>query len=148
MQWLLIRTFEYLFSNHGKFIWADTEALQYSNFIEESERNLEINIAEDTEIPIAIIGNSIQPSVVEVSDYNDENDENENTDAFGTLRNSLMTTYHHLKLPSWSGLNSMISEKVSELELTNIFNLPIIPGPPSDYSAMYTALMVAHGISA
>ena len=42
----------------------------------------------------------------------------------------------------------MISEKVFELELTNIFNLPIIPGPASDCCAMYTALMVAHGISA
>ena len=94
MQLILIRTFEYLFCNHCKFIWADIEALQNSNLIEvniiyigkscsivESERNLEINIAEDTEIPIEIIGNSIQPSVVEVSDYNDSSDENENTDA-------------------------------------------------------------------
>ena len=47
-------------------------------------------------IPIEIICNSIHPSVVGVSDYNDSSDENENTDAFGRLQNSFMTTYHHL----------------------------------------------------
>ena len=85
--------------NHGKFIWADN-IIGTSCSIVESERNLEINIAEDTEIPMEIIGNSIQPSVVKVSDYNDSSDGNENTDVFGRLRNSLMTPYHHLKLPS------------------------------------------------
>ena len=90
-----------------------------------------------------IIGNSIQPFVAEVSDYNDYCDENEN----GRLRNSLMAIYHRLKLRSCSGLNSMMNENVSELELTNIINLSIISGPPSDYSAIYTALVVAHGIS-
>ena len=42
----------------------------------------------------------------------------------------------------------MISKKVSELELTNICNLPIIPGTASDYNVINTTLMVAHGISA
>ena len=41
-------------------------------------------------------------------------------------------------------MNLLTGSPVWDLELTNVFKLPLIPGPASDYSTIYSALKVAH----
>ena len=48
-------------------------------------------------------------------------------------------------LPSLSATNSLIKD--IDLGITNVFTIPLIPGPASSYSAIYTALKKAQGIS-
>ena len=48
-------------------------------------------------------------------------------------------------LPSFSATNSLIKD--IDLGITNVFTIPLIPGPFSSYSATYTALKKAQGIS-
>ena len=53
--------------------------------------------------------------------------------------------YHDLVLPSFAALNSLVRD--IDLSITNVFTIPLIPGPASSYSAIYTALMKAQGIT-
>ena len=53
--------------------------------------------------------------------------------------------YHDLVLPSSAALNSLVRD--IDLSITNVFTIPLIPGPASSYSAIYTALMKAQGIT-
>ena len=77
----------------------------------------------------------------------EEQHDEERGDALGISRKVLLLEYEALKIPSLSGMNLLIGSPVSNLELNNVFNLPRIPGPASDYSAIYSALKVTHGIS-
>lgn len=40
-----------------------------------------------------------------------------------------------------------MAAQFQNLELTSVFNVPLIPGPTSDYNVIYSTLNVAHGIS-
>ena len=42
---------------------------------------------------------------------------------------------------------SVLSVEIGGNQLTDIFNIPLIPGPASDFRAIYTALMCTQGIS-
>ena len=53
--------------------------------------------------------------------------------------------YHDLVLPSFTALNSLVRD--IDLSITNVFTIPLIPGPASSYSTIYTALMKAQGIT-
>ena len=48
-------------------------------------------------------------------------------------------------LPSFSATNSLVCN--ADLTRTNIYSTPLIPGPASSYSAIYTALIRAYNIS-
>ena len=52
-----------------------------------------------------------------------------------------------LKIPSFSATNSIFLRNDINMTETRIFKTPLIPGPASDYSAIYTALLHAQGIS-
>ena len=71
----------------------------------------------------------------------------DHVDIFDKLRHSICLGFKDLKIPSWSGTNSLLSKHIKEEQLTNIFNVPLENGPASDYSAIYTALIAALGIS-
>ena len=77
----------------------------------------------------------------------EEQHDEERGDTLGILRKALLAGYEALKIPSLSGMNSLIASPVSNLELTNVFSPLLIPGLASDYSAICIALKVAHGIS-
>ena len=51
-----------------------------------------------------------------------------------------------LVLPSFSATSSLIMNSIDTTP-TNVFATPLIGGPASDYSAIYTGLMRAHGIA-
>ena len=51
----------------------------------------------------------------------------------------------NLKLPYFAITNSLVLN--IDTTLTNIFSTPLIPGPASSYSAIYTALMRAQNIT-
>ena len=51
----------------------------------------------------------------------------------------------NLKLPSFAATNSLVLN--IDKTLTNVFSTPLIPGPASSYSAIYTALMRAQSIT-
>ena len=53
--------------------------------------------------------------------------------------------YHDLVLSSFAALNSLVRD--IDLSITNVFTIPLIPGPASSYRAIYTALMKAQGIT-
>ena len=61
------------------------------------------------------------------------------------LENSI-ASLKELKIPSFSATNSVLRNNIN-LKKTNVFKTPLIPGPASDYSSIYTALMKAQGIS-
>lgn len=65
----------------------------------------------------------------------------------GILRKALLPGFEAFEIPSLSGMKSLIGSPISNLELTNVFNVPLIPGPTSDYNVIYSTLKVAHGIS-
>ena len=69
----------------------------------------------------------------------EEQHDEERGDTLGISRKVLLLEYEALKIPSLSGMNLLIGSPVSNLELNNVFNLPRIPGPASDYSAIYSA---------
>ena len=50
-----------------------------------------------------------------------------------------------MKLPSFAATNSLALN--IDTTLTNIFSTPLIPGPASSYSAIYTALIRAQNVS-
>lgn len=65
----------------------------------------------------------------------------------GILPKVLLPGYEALKIVSLSGMNSLFGSPVSNLELPNIFNLPLILDPASDYNALYSELEVSYGTS-
>ena len=69
---------------------------------------------------------------------NSENTEETDAQATSTLRKKGLSD---LKLPSFAAKNSLVLD--IDTTLTNIHSTPLIPGPASSYSAIYTALMRA-----
>ena len=52
-----------------------------------------------------------------------------------------------LKLPLWNAFHSVLLSDTVMPELTTILYFPLIPGPASSYSAVYTALKLAQSMS-
>ena len=52
-----------------------------------------------------------------------------------------------MKLPPWSGYNSLIFAEREEAGKSILLNFALIPGPASNYSAIYTGLVLAQNIS-
>ena len=50
-----------------------------------------------------------------------------------------------LKFPSFNAMNSFVSDV--DTRITNIFSKPLVPGPASSFSAIYTALKQSQKIS-
>ena len=50
-----------------------------------------------------------------------------------------------LKFPSFNARNSLVSDL--DTRITNIFSTPLVPGPASSFSAIYTALKQYQKIS-
>ena len=63
-----------------------------------------------------------------------ENSEEEDAQATSTLRKKGLSD---LKLPSFAATNSLVLD--IDTTLTNIHSTPLIPGPASSFSAIYTA---------
>ena len=59
---------------------------------------------------------------------------------------SLPNALQCLSLPSFGATNSLLSNV--DNTITNVFTTPLIPGPASSYSAIYTALVTGKNISA
>ena len=87
--WLFVRSFEYLFSNNGKLIWADIEDQRENDLINvsnigksytflDNERNLKY-IAEDYEIPIDLTLDFVQPVLMDVFEHRNQFDKNIDT---------------------------------------------------------------------
>ena len=49
-------------------------------------------------------------------------------------------------IPTWSGYNSLL-QNTKDIILTNTFYFPLIPGPSSDWSAVFTALKAAQAVT-
>ena len=75
-----------------------------------------------------------------VKDAEQNNDEGDHV-----LLKNKVTDISELKLPSFAATNSLVLK--IDTTLTNIFSTPLVPGPASSYSAIYTALMRAQNVS-
>ena len=64
------------------------------------------------------------------------------------LARSTLANVDSLKLPTYSGYNSeLMRSNQSSMDVANIMMFPLIPGPASSYSAIYTSLMLAQNIT-
>ena len=54
--------------------------------------------------------------------------------------------FEELVLPSFGATNSLVSD--TDITITNIFTTPLVPGPASSWSALFTALMRVKNITA
>lgn len=67
----------------------------------------------------------------------EEQHDDEIEDMLGILQKALLPGYESFEIPSLSGMNSLIGSPISNLELTNVFNVPLIPDPTSNYNVIY-----------
>ena len=64
------------------------------------------------------------------------------------LSRSTLANVDSLKLPTYSGYNSeLMKSNLTGIDVANIMMFPLIPGPASSYSAIYTSLMLAQNIT-
>ena len=63
---------------------------------------------------------------------------------FFRLEETLQLSFKSLILTSFSATSSLLADV--DLTLTNVFATPLVPGPASDFSAIYTSLKRAHGV--
>ena len=67
-------------------------------------------------------------------------------DLCNRIKPCLSKLLNMLVLPSFSATSSLIMNSIDTTPI-NVFATPLIGGPASDYSAIYTGLMRAHGIA-
>ena len=65
---------------------------------------------------------------------------------YKTLENSMAPKLKTMNIPSWGAFNSSISKDNVSTKTKKLY-LPFVPAPASDYSAIYSALMIAQGIT-
>ena len=65
---------------------------------------------------------------------------------YKTIENTMVPKLQKMYIPSWSALNAVISEQPVTTRTKKLY-FPSIPGPSSDYSAIYAALKLSQGIS-
>ena len=121
--WLLVRSLEYLFRNNASIV--------IGNFFEQDEI---MEVSCNNEEPNTELHDP-------VLDFDVDNEKGESN----MPDTSEISVYHDPLLPSFAALNSLIKD--IDLGIANIFAIPLIPGPASSYSAIYTALMKAQGIT-
>ena len=63
------------------------------------------------------------------------------------LKTYLLNPITHLRIPPLGGTDSLVHVGIN-VNMTDVFKTPLVPGPASSYKAIYTALMRAQGISA
>ena len=73
-----------------------------------------------------------------------KDDEQNNDEGDHVLLKNKVNDISELKLPSFAATNSLVLK--IDTTLTNIFSTPLVPGPASSYSAIYTALMRAQNV--
>ena len=139
--WRYLRAFEQLFHDDNKHIWVDAIALiEYS----ESRNIPNINTGNSNNLHMTpnLIYDSGEPVTSE--DIHDVYLKTLGYD-FEMLKRRLEKPLENLCIPSFSATNSVLSDV--DTSLTNIFNTPLVPGPASSYSAIYTALMRSQSIA-
>ena len=63
------------------------------------------------------------------------------------LRKNIRQPIETLNIPPFAATNSLVQKDLNTT-LTDVYKTPLIPGPASSYSAIYTALKKAQGINA
>ena len=58
-----------------------------------------------------------------------------------------MNQVNHSTLPSYSAYNSVLLSNATPTATSNLLMFPLIPGPASDYGAIYTALRLAQNVT-
>ena len=138
---MYLRAFEQLFHDDNTHIWVDAIAL--------------IEYSESRNIPNINTGNinnlHITPNLIYDSDElvtsEDIHDVYLKTLGYDLemLKRRLEKPLKNFCIPSFSATDSVLSD--ADTSLANIFNTPLVPGPASSYSAIYTALMRSQSIS-
>ena len=64
-----------------------------------------------------------------------------------SLRRVVRLTFGDSKLPAKTATDSLVQTDIN-VNITNVYKTPLIPGPASSYKAIYTALIRARGITA
>ena len=154
--WLFLKSSEIMYHKDHIDFWYHIAAddrlnnyLQYVPFVEplirdfdccilNSDKTRDVQIDLSMEINVVKSDEGVCNSVVEAGDY--ENN-------FNALKNAISEPFKKLVIPSWSWSNSILCDEIRDEDLTNVFTVPLITDPPSDYNAIYTALMCANGIS-
>ena len=127
-KWLLLRSFEFLFSNKGKSLWAEVGLLLHDHLTETQCTAFYFLLKESMKVEqfeIPLYDNLDLKSVSEsqaggcskpISNQVVEEQHNEGgRDTLGILRKVLLLEYEVLKISSLSGMNSSNSSPVSNL---------------------------------
>ena len=127
-KWVTLKSVEISFGN------------QFKNILANESRTT----TEDYEPPVKVSKSIDAPNTISLSVNDDEGTIHKAVPKL-FLENSI-ASLKELKIPSFSATNSVLRNNIN-LKKTNDFKTLLIPGPASDYSSIYTALMKAQGIS-
>ena len=159
--WLFARGMEFFFNNGRKEIWGDISAksemaLQSINRTKVSRMECETIEVETCSVD-EILDDIKIPKVTEQFNQSTSCNDDVGTSVhdlpekeqyiFERLRQTLSSSSNELRIPSLSATKSVLSAEIGENQLTNIFTIPLIPGPASDFIAIYSALICVQGIS-
>jgi len=123
-----------LFPNEMEFLIDENDLLDISVEFDITHNNNNDNNDDDNNPLVSEIESS---KIIE----NKSDDE-----VYKSLENAMTPKLESMNIPSWSAFNSSISkDKVTKR--TKKLYFPFVPAPASDYSAIYTALMISQGIS-
>ena len=103
----------------------------------------ELEIVHDY-ISDTMIDSNLSEEMVFVSDHLDEVTSDQDYYVY-ILKRAANNLLQSLVLPSLGAINSLVSDV--NIAPTNVFTVPLIPGPVSDFSALYTSLKCAEGVS-
>ena len=97
---------------------------------------------------LEITSNSNFPIYVGRPLVNEVPEKTKNVPELSQFSRSTLANVDSIKLPTYSGYNSeLMKSNFDNMDVANIMMFPLIPGPASSYSAIYTSLMLAQNIT-
>ena len=174
--WIALKCFEVLASGDHIDVWADMEAdilayIQPIPIVVSNEIDIDINCNEydynvvqelceelcKKEIDIELDQNIIQQFTQQQSSSTTTQSSFDSTCitnsaegeilVLNKLRENIRQPIETLNIPAFAATNSLVQKDLNTT-LTDVYKTPLIPGPASSYSAIYTALKKAQGINA
>ena len=93
-----------------------------------------------------LVGNDSFVTNEQREEDNDADKDDEIEDDYDLLRHAIYKSHNSAVIPSLSATGSVLLDSIN-LECTDSFTTPLVPGPASSFSAIYTGLMQEQGIS-